>query len=299
MTRLTEVVRGLLRGERSGIARDHAVNLDRRTLRVRRARRTPSACRRSPRAQARPRRRIRPPAAGAVELPSPRWAGLCEGAVADVARRPCATLPPRRTPAGVRARCLACVPGDIFAAVAGEASMSQRVLSTVRLLSEKRYDVHQLRPRCSGSAVTRSGTQRAHVSIYGLKPADWCGACGCSGEQRSVPCTRDRFARSDRTRRRGLAAKSAPGVSGSVVVDPFAGSGNTLYWITRRVAAGAERGLRARRCRVRADARELVDHGPGNRRSARGLRARPAGAERLGCRPGDRVRIAAVGRRAR
>jgi predicted RNA methylase len=36
-------------------------------------------------------------------------------------------------------------------------------------------------------------------------------------------------------------AAAAPGVSGSVVVDPFAGSANTLYWIARRV--GARRAL--------------------------------------------------------
>jgi 16S rRNA G966 N2-methylase RsmD len=52
----------------------------------------------------------------------------------------------------------------------------------------------------------------------------------------AVECTRDALA--DRIGRdiEALAA-TAPAVSGSVVVDPFAGSANTLYWIARHVGA--------------------------------------------------------------
>ncbi|MGZ4180419.1 MAG: hypothetical protein ACXVUL_07010 [Solirubrobacteraceae bacterium] len=72
------------------------------------------------------------------------------------------------------------------------------------------------------------------VSIYGLKPADWYGRGVRLLGRTTVECTRDRFA--DLIGRDvAAAATTAPGVSGSVVVDPFAGSGNTLYWITRRV----------------------------------------------------------------
>ena len=72
------------------------------------------------------------------------------------------------------------------------------------------------------------------VSIYGLKPTDWYGRGVRLLGRTTVECTRDRFA--DLIGRDvAAAAMTALGVSGSVVVDPFAGSGNTLYWITRRV----------------------------------------------------------------
>jgi hypothetical protein len=72
------------------------------------------------------------------------------------------------------------------------------------------------------------------VSIYGLKPADWYGRGVRLLGRTTVECTRDRFA--DLIGRDvAAAALAAPGVRGSVVVDPFAGSGNTLYWITQHV----------------------------------------------------------------
>src|SRR5689334_3151486 len=72
------------------------------------------------------------------------------------------------------------------------------------------------------------------VSIYGLKPADWYARGVRLLGRTTVECTRDLFA--DLIGRDvAAAALAAPGVSGSVVVDPFAGSGNTLYWITRHV----------------------------------------------------------------
>jgi hypothetical protein len=72
------------------------------------------------------------------------------------------------------------------------------------------------------------------VSIYGLKPADWFAQGVRLLGRTTVECTRDRFA--DLIGRDVAAvAMTAAGVSGSVVVDPFAGSGNTLYWITGRV----------------------------------------------------------------
>ena len=72
------------------------------------------------------------------------------------------------------------------------------------------------------------------VSIYGLKPADWYARGVRLLGRTTVECTRDRFA--DLIGRDVATAVGAvAGVGGSVVVDPFAGSGNTLYWITRRV----------------------------------------------------------------
>ena len=78
-----------------------------------------------------------------------------------------------------------------------------------------------------------------YVSIYGLKPRQW-HACGVRILGRTaVECTRDRLA--------GLigrdiaaAARAAPAAP-RVVIDLFAGSANTLYWIKRNV--GARRGI--------------------------------------------------------
>ena len=72
------------------------------------------------------------------------------------------------------------------------------------------------------------------VSIYGLKPTDWYARGVRLLGRTTVECTRDRFG--DLIGRDvAELARKATGVSGSVVVDPFAGSGNTLYWITRHV----------------------------------------------------------------
>jgi predicted RNA methylase len=73
-----------------------------------------------------------------------------------------------------------------------------------------------------------------YVSIYGLTPSDWFARGVRLLGRTTVECTRDRFA--DLIGRDVAAlAKTAPAVSGSIVVDPFAGSANTLYWITRHV----------------------------------------------------------------
>jgi hypothetical protein len=72
------------------------------------------------------------------------------------------------------------------------------------------------------------------VSIYGLKPADWYGRGVRLLGRTAVECTRDHFANLI-GRDVATVAKTAPGVNRSIVIDPFAGSGNTLYWLTRHV----------------------------------------------------------------
>ena len=78
-----------------------------------------------------------------------------------------------------------------------------------------------------------------YVSIYGLKPRQWHARGVRILGRTAVECTRDRLA--------GLigrdvaaAARAAPAAS-PVVVDLFAGSANTLFWIKRH--AGARRGI--------------------------------------------------------
>jgi hypothetical protein len=76
-----------------------------------------------------------------------------------------------------------------------------------------------------------------YVSIYGLTPQEWHARGVRLLARTVVECTRDRLA--DRIGRDIAAvAATARAVSGSVVVDPFAGSANTLHWIKRHVAAG-------------------------------------------------------------
>jgi len=79
-----------------------------------------------------------------------------------------------------------------------------------------------------------------YVSIYGLRPRDWYARGVRVLGRTAVECTRDRLA--DLIGRDVAAtARTAPGASGSVVVDLFAGSANTLYWIKRH--AGARLGV--------------------------------------------------------
>lgn len=75
-----------------------------------------------------------------------------------------------------------------------------------------------------------------YVSIYGLKPADWYARGVRILGRTAVECTRDQLGD---LIGRDIAAtgRTASSVSGSVVVDLFAGSGNTLYWIKEHVSA--------------------------------------------------------------
>jgi 16S rRNA G966 N2-methylase RsmD len=83
---------------------------------------------------------------------------------------------------------------------------------------------------------------RDYVSIYGLKPAEWYARGIRLLARTAVECTRDALA--DRIGRDVAAvAAAAPAGAGCIVVDPFAGSANTLYWIARHVAAQAAIGF--------------------------------------------------------
>jgi hypothetical protein len=73
-----------------------------------------------------------------------------------------------------------------------------------------------------------------YVSVYGLKPDEWYARGIRLLARTAVECTRDRLA--DLIGRDVAAVAGASATSGSVVVDPFAGSGNTLYWIKLHVS---------------------------------------------------------------
>jgi 16S rRNA G966 N2-methylase RsmD len=78
-----------------------------------------------------------------------------------------------------------------------------------------------------------------YVSVYGLKPEEWYSRGIRLMARTAVECTRDRLA--DLIGRDVAELSRGAGVSSSLVVDPFAGSGNTLYWIKRH--ASARRGV--------------------------------------------------------
>jgi predicted RNA methylase len=69
-----------------------------------------------------------------------------------------------------------------------------------------------------------------YVSIYGLPPAIWYGKGIRLLGRTAVECTRDQLADAI-GRDTATAARSSPATLGVTVIDPFAGSGNTLYWI--------------------------------------------------------------------
>jgi 16S rRNA G966 N2-methylase RsmD len=79
-----------------------------------------------------------------------------------------------------------------------------------------------------------------YVSLYGLTPREWYARGVRILGRTAVECTRDRLA--DLIGRDvSAAARAAPVATRPAVIDLFAGSGNTLYWITRH--AGARRSV--------------------------------------------------------
>jgi hypothetical protein len=78
------------------------------------------------------------------------------------------------------------------------------------------------------------------VSVYGMPPAEWYALGARMVGRTAVECTRDSLARAIAEDVASVAS-SGRFVSAPVVIDPFVGSGNTLYWIQRRVVGA--RGL--------------------------------------------------------
>lgn len=118
---------------------------------------------------------------------------------------------------------------------------STRLHDRAYLLSDsKRNDVLEL------SEVKRYGHDSygdpGYVSIYGLRPDDWYARGVRLLARTAVECTRDRLADLIGGDVAALAAK-APPPRNAVVIDPFAGSANTLYWISQHVGARAAVGF--------------------------------------------------------
>lgn len=74
-----------------------------------------------------------------------------------------------------------------------------------------------------------------YVSIYGMRPADWHANGVRLLGRTAVECTRDELGRA--IGKDVAAIVSTCSLAGpALVVDPFVGSGNTLYWILRHIA---------------------------------------------------------------
>jgi hypothetical protein len=86
--------------------------------------------------------------------------------------------------------------------------------------------------------VQRYGTESwgdpDYVCIYGLRPREWYGRGIRILGRTAVECTRDELA-DNIGRDIAAVAKSAPSTSAALVIDPFTGSGNTLYWMLRHL----------------------------------------------------------------
>lgn len=73
-----------------------------------------------------------------------------------------------------------------------------------------------------------------YVSIYGMRPADWHAKGVRLLGRTVVECTRDALGDAIGKDIAAVAAAASP-AAGALVIDPFAGSGNTLYWMLRHL----------------------------------------------------------------
>ena len=102
------------------------------------------------------------------------------------------------------------------------------------LLGAKRNSVLEL------SEVQRYGLDSYgdadYVSIYGMPPTDWYAKGIRLLGRTAVECTRDRLADAIGQDVALTLATVSPAAR-AFVIDPFVGSGNTLYWLLRHLAA--------------------------------------------------------------
>jgi hypothetical protein len=107
----------------------------------------------------------------------------------------------------------------------------QRYDRAFLLLGPKRNDVLTL------PEVLRYGADSFgdpdYLRLYGMTPAQWYARGVRLLGRTAVECTRDDLARA--IGRDVAAVAAADGSRDVTVVDPFAGSGNTIYWILRHV----------------------------------------------------------------
>ena len=107
------------------------------------------------------------------------------------------------------------------------------------LLGPKRNAILEL------SEVERYGRESYgdpdYVSIYGMRPAEWYAKGIRLLGRTAVECTRDALADAIATDVAGVVRSAS--AAGVVVVDPFLGSGNTLYWLLRHLPGARGEGF--------------------------------------------------------
>jgi hypothetical protein len=81
-----------------------------------------------------------------------------------------------------------------------------------------------------------------YISIYGMRPAEWYAKGVRLLGRTAVECTRDELGDAI-GKDVAVTAAAAAATARSFVVDPFAGSGNTLYWLRRHLPRARARGF--------------------------------------------------------
>ena len=112
--------------------------------------------------------------------------------------------------------------------------MDRPALDRWTLLGERKDDLLTL-PEVEAYGSENYGDPD-YVSLYGLRPAGWHARGVRIAGRTAVECTRDLLADLIGRDVAALAARSAADCV-PLVVDLFAGSANTLYWLSRRVNA--------------------------------------------------------------
>ena len=80
-----------------------------------------------------------------------------------------------------------------------------------------------------------------YVSLYGMRPAEWYARGVRLLGRTTVECTRDALGQAIAGDVAALVGTASE--RGVLVIDPFAGSGNTLYWLLRRLPGARGEGF--------------------------------------------------------
>jgi hypothetical protein len=84
-----------------------------------------------------------------------------------------------------------------------------------------------------------------YVSLYGMRPQDWYARGVRVLGRTAVECTRDQLADAIGRDVARVASTRLERAAATLVLDPFAGSANTVYWLQRHLAARRAIGFEA------------------------------------------------------
>ena len=109
-----------------------------------------------------------------------------------------------------------------------------------------------------------------YVSVYGMRPDDWHAKGARLLGRTVVECTRDRLGDAIGKEVAAIAGPRLPGARAQVV-DLFAGSGNTLYWLLRHLPGSRGRRIRVGCCSFPAHSAQYRSSGVAHRHLEHGL----------------------------